>query len=69
MKEKSESKEKIVYEKAIQEAISKGILSDYLTRKGDAVVEMLMNQFSGDFAEDSEEPEDKDEDKDEDKNN
>jgi hypothetical protein len=47
MKEKSESKEKIVYEKAIQEAISKGILSDYLTRKGDAVVEMLMNQFSG----------------------
>lgn len=52
-----------MYEKAIQEAISKGILSDYLTRKGDTVVEMLMNQFSGDFAEDSEEPEDKDDDK------
>ncbi len=42
---KADGKEESIYEKAIKEAISKGILADYLTRKGDAVVEMLKNQF------------------------
>lgn len=33
------------YEKAIREAISKGILVDYLTRKGTAVINMLTDEY------------------------
>ena len=36
------SKKKNWYEEAVQQAISEGILVDYLTRKGDKVAKMLM---------------------------
>lgn len=37
--------QKTCYEKAIREAISKGILVDYLTRKGTAVINMLTDEY------------------------
>ncbi len=37
--------QKTCYEKALREAISKGILVDYLTRKGTAVINMLTNEY------------------------
>lgn len=36
---------KTCYEKAIREAISRGILVDYLTRKGTAVINMLTDEY------------------------
>ncbi len=39
------NKKKNWYEEAVQQAISEGILVDYLTRKGDKVAEMLKNEF------------------------
>ena len=33
------------YERALHEAISKGILTDYLTRKGVAVINMLTDEY------------------------
>ena len=37
--------QKTCYEKAIREAISKGILVDYLTRKGTAVINMFTDEY------------------------
>ena len=37
--------QKTCYEKAIREAISNGILVDYLTRKGTAVINMLTDEY------------------------
>ena len=36
---------KTCYEKAIREAISNGILVDYLTRKGTAVINMFTDEY------------------------
>ena len=41
--------QKTCYEKALREAISKGILVDYLTRKGTAVINMLTNEYDYDL--------------------
>ncbi len=38
--------QKTCYEKAIREAISNGILVDYLTRKGTAVINMLTDEYN-----------------------
>ena len=42
------------YEEAVQQAISEGILVDYLTRKGDKVAEMLKNEYESKSDEDVE---------------
>ena len=41
--------QKTCYEKAIREAISNGILVDYLTRKGTAVINMLTDEYNYDL--------------------
>ncbi len=41
--------QKTCYEKAIREAISKGILVDYLTRKGTAVINMFTDEYDYDL--------------------
>ena len=48
------SKKKNCYEEAVQQAISEGILVDYLTRKGDKVAEMLKNEYENRTDEDVE---------------
>lgn len=48
------SKKKNWYEEAVQQAISEGILVDYLTRKGDKVAEMLKNEYENRTDEDVE---------------
>lgn len=40
---------KTCYEKALREAISKGILVDYLTRKGTAVINMFTDEYDYDL--------------------
>ena len=41
----TKDEQKTCYEKAIREAISRGILVDYLTRKGTAVINMLTDEY------------------------
>lgn len=41
----TKDEQKTCYEKAIREAISKGILVDYLTRKGTAVINMFTDEY------------------------
>lgn len=41
----TKDEQKTCYEKAIREAISKGILVDYLTRKSTAVINMLTDEY------------------------
>lgn len=48
------NKKKNWYEEAVQQAISEGILVDYLTRKGDKVAEMLKNEYENRTDEDVE---------------
>ena len=48
------NKKKNWYEEAVQQAISEGILVDYLTRKGDKVAEMLKNEYENHTDEGSE---------------
>ena len=46
------NKKKNWYEEAVQQAISEGILVDYLTRKGDKVAEMLKDEYESKPCED-----------------
>ena len=48
------NKKKNWYEEAVQQAISEGILVDYLTRKGDKVAEMLKKKYENRTDEDAE---------------